>query len=151
LGTLTDASARVSLPALIPLVRKELSRGRLPEKACSRLLMGRSKRNHLLRSATTLSQSRLVSRFAKASEPGRDYLLRSRIPQHSNGRFRARLAESLMTMKSFVGVTMAFTQLFYLLHLAIIFSSTGKKIQQPRFKHRVRLGHLGKEFAAPLT
>jgi hypothetical protein len=56
-----------------------------------------------------------------------------------------------MAMKSFVGVAMAFTQLFYLLHLAIIFSSAGEKFQQPGFKHFVRVGRPGKKLPAPLA
>jgi len=56
-----------------------------------------------------------------------------------------------MAMKSFVRVAMAFAQLFYLLHLAIIFSSAGKKFQQPGFKHFVRVGRLGKKLPAPFA
>ena len=36
-----------------------------------------------------------------------------------------------MSMKSFVGITMRFTQSFYLLHLAVVFFRSGKKIEQP--------------------
>ena len=66
-------------------------------------------------------------------------------------RLSAGRAESLMAMKSFVGVAMAFAQLFYLLHLAIIFSSAGEKFQQPGFKHFVRVGRPGKKLPAPLA
>jgi hypothetical protein len=48
-------------------------------------------------------------------------------------------------MKSFVRVTMAFSQSFYLLHLAVIFSSAGKELQQPGFKQIIRLGRPGEK------
>ena len=77
------------------------------------------------------------------------YLFRSGIPQHSNRRFSAGRAKPLMAMKSFVRVTMAFTQRFYLLHLMIIFFDAGKKFQQPGFKYFVRVGRPGEKLPAP--
>jgi hypothetical protein len=77
-------------------------------------------------------------RFTKQS-------LRRRIPQYSNRRFSAGHAKPLMAVESFVGVTMAFTQRFYLLHLMIIFFDAGKKFQQPGFKQFIRLGCSGKK------
>ena len=71
-------------------------------------------------------------------------LIRCRIPQDSYVRLSAGSAESLMAMKSFVCVAVALAQGFYPLHLTIIFSSAGKKFQQPGFKQFVRLGNLGK-------
>jgi len=50
-----------------------------------------------------------------------DCLFCGGIAENSYVRFGAGSAKSLMAMKSFVRVATAFAQLFYLLHLAIIF------------------------------
>jgi hypothetical protein len=67
------------------------------------------------------------------------------ISQNSYGRFSAGRAESLVAMKSFVRVAMAFAQNFYLLHLAVFFFPAGKEFQQPGFKQLIRLGCSGKK------
>jgi len=67
-------------------------------------------------------------------------LFRSCIPQYNNGRFSAGCAEFLMAMKRFVGITMPFTQNFYLFHFTIVFFCDGKKLKQPGFKQLVRVG-----------
>jgi len=54
-------------------------------------------------------------------------------------------------MESFVGVTVGFSQDFYLLHLTIVFFSAGKKLQQSGFKHLVRLGRPGEEVPPALA
>ena len=72
-------------------------------------------------------------------------LFRSGVSQDCNRRFSASRAESLMAMKGFVGVTMAFAQSFYLLHLAVVFFRTGKEFKQPGFKQFVRVGRSGKK------
>jgi hypothetical protein len=76
-------------------------------------------------------------------------LFRCGIPQDSHRRFSAGCAEFLMAMKSFIGVTLAFAQSFYLLHLAVVFFSDGKEFKQPDFKQLVRLGRSGKELPSP--
>jgi hypothetical protein len=72
-------------------------------------------------------------------------LFRRRVSQNSNRRFSTGRAESFVAMKSFVGVTMAFSQSFYLLHLAVIFSSAGKELQPPGFQQIIRLGRPGEK------
>jgi hypothetical protein len=54
-------------------------------------------------------------------------------------------------MKGLISVTVGFAQNFYLLHLAVIFFRTGKKLEQPAFKLLVRLGRPGKELLTPFT
>jgi hypothetical protein len=75
----------------------------------------------------------------------------SGIPQHSHWRFSAGRAESLMAMKSFVGLTVSIAQNFYLFHLAIVFFRGGKKLQQPGFEQLIRLGRFFEKFPAPRT
>jgi hypothetical protein len=56
-----------------------------------------------------------------------------------------------MAMESFIGVAMAFAQSFYLLHLAVVFFSAGKKLKQLGFKQLVRLGCPGKKLRTPFA
>jgi hypothetical protein len=50
-----------------------------------------------------------------------------------------------MAMKSFIGITMPFTQNFYLLHFMIVFFCVGKEFKQSGFKQLVRVGRPCKE------
>jgi hypothetical protein len=54
-------------------------------------------------------------------------------------------------MESLVGITMAFAQSFYLLHLAIIFFPAGEKFKQLGFKYLVRMGRSGKKLSPALA
>jgi hypothetical protein len=74
---------------------------------------------------------------------------RNGVTQHSHGRFSASHAESLVAMKSFVGITMRFAQDFYLLHLAVIFFRAGKKLEQPCLEQFISLGSFFEKFPAP--
>ena len=60
-------------------------------------------------------------------------------------------AESLVAMKSLVGLTVVFPENFDLLHLAIVFFRDGKKLQQPCLEQLVRLGRFFEKFPAPRT
>ena len=51
-------------------------------------------------------------------------------------------------MKSFVGITMLFTQSFYLLHLAIVFFCSGKKLEQPCLEQFICLAGFFEKFPA---
>jgi hypothetical protein len=75
--------------------------------------------------------------------------LRVGIPQDRHWRLSAGRAESLVAMKSLIRITMSFAENFYLLHLAVVFSSAGKELKQPGFKQLVRLGRSGKKLSPP--
>jgi hypothetical protein len=53
-----------------------------------------------------------------------------------------------VAMKSFVGITMLFTQSFYLLHLAIVFFRSGKKLEQPCLEQFICLKGFLEKFPA---
>jgi hypothetical protein len=76
-------------------------------------------------------------------------LFSRRIPQHSNRRFSACCAESLMAMESLVSLTVSVAKNFYFLHLAVVFFPAGKEFKQPVFKQFIRLGRSGKELPPP--
>jgi hypothetical protein len=99
-------------------------------------------------SQRALAQSLTGYSATRRAERGRVQaaLLCSGIPQHRNGRFSASRAESLMAMKSFIGITMPFTQSFYLLHFAIVFFCIRKELKQSSFEQLVRVGRSCKEF-----
>jgi uncharacterized membrane protein len=54
-----------------------------------------------------------------------------------------------MSMKSFVGLTVAFAQSLYLFHILVVFFRSGKEFKQPRFEQVVRLRGLRKKLSSP--
>jgi len=58
-------------------------------------------------------------------------------------------AESLVSMKSLIGLAVAFAQRFNPLHFLVVFFRAGKELEQPCLERLICLGRFFEKFPAP--